>query len=63
MKLRAKSFEGGAVKLWTVVSYDCLGDSKSTHNILPAEFFDVFVLDIRIGLGSYLLAEVIGGNE
>lgn len=63
MKLRAKSFEGGAVKLWVVVNYNCLGDSKSAHNILPDKLFDVFVLDACIGLNFYPLVEVIGGNE
>ena len=63
MKFYTKSFKGGAVKLWVVVSYDCSGDSKPTHDIFPNEPFDVSVLDACIGFSFYPLAEIIGSNE
>lgn len=63
MNFRAKSFEGGTVKLWVVVSYDCLGDSKPAHDILPHELRDIFVFDACVGLSFYPLAEVICGNK
>ena len=62
-EFRAEIPEGNDVKLRTVVSYDCLRDSKPTNDVLPNEFGDIFVLDASICFYFYPFTEVISGNE
>ena len=62
-EFRAEISEGYAVKLRTVVSYDCLRDSKPANDVLPNESRDIFVLDVSIRLCFYPFTEVICGNE
>ena len=62
-EFRAEIPEGNDVKLRTVVSYDCLRDSKPTNDVLPNEFGDIFVLDASICFYFYPFTEVIRGNE
>ncbi|KAL6319765.1 hypothetical protein AAG906_036823 [Vitis piasezkii] len=59
----SKISEGDAIKLRTVVGYDCLRDSKPTNDVLQNEFRDIFVLDASIRLCFYPFTEVISGNE
>ena len=62
-EFQAKIPEGNAIKLQTIVGYDCLRDSKPTNDVLPNEFRDIFVLDISIRFYFYPFTEVICGNE
>ena len=62
-EFRAEISEGNAIKLRTVVGYDCLRDSKPANDVLPNEFRDIFVLDASIHLCFYPITEVIRGNE
>ena len=62
-EFRAEIPEGNAVKLRTVVSYDCLRDFKPANDVPPNEFGDIFVLDASIYFCFYPFTEVVRGNE
>ncbi|KAL6342419.1 hypothetical protein AAG906_009092 [Vitis piasezkii] len=44
--------ESDAIKLWTVVDYNGLGDSKAVDDVLPYELGDIFALEIGTYKGS-----------
>ena len=62
-EFRAEIPKGDAVELRTVVSYDCLRDSKPANDVLPHKFGDILVLDVGICLCFYPFAEVVCGDE
>ena len=62
-ELRVEIPEGNTVKLWTVVIYDCLRDSKLANDVLPNEFGDIFVLDASICFCFYSFTEVVRSNK
>ena len=63
MQFRTEIPECNAVKLWTIVSYDDLGNSKAANNVLPYEFGDIFIFDACICFSFYPFTEVIRGDE
>ena len=62
-ELRVEILESDAVKLRTVVGYDCLKDPKTTNDVFPHKFGDIFVLDASICFCFYPFTEVIYGDE
>ena len=48
VQFRTEIPEGDAIKLWTIVGYNGLGDSEATDDVFPHEFRDVLVFDASI---------------
>ena len=58
-KVYAEVPEECIVKLSSVIRYQYLGHSKSTHNVLPHEIFNILLCDLRQGFSFDPLGEVI----
>ncbi|RVW19456.1 hypothetical protein CK203_114602 [Vitis vinifera] len=61
---RTEISEGDAIKLWTIVGYNGLGDSEATNDVFPKEFGDdIFVFDASICFSFHPFTKVIRGNK
>ena len=58
-----RNSESAAIKLWTVVSYNGLGDSKAADDVLPYELGDIFVFDASVCFSFHPFTEIIRGDE
>ncbi|RVW34464.1 hypothetical protein CK203_081375 [Vitis vinifera] len=57
--VRTEIPECDAIKLWTVVGYNGLRDSKAVDDVFPYEFGDIFVFDACICFSFHPFTEVI----
>ncbi|RVW41938.1 hypothetical protein CK203_081586 [Vitis vinifera] len=58
-----RNSEGDAIKLWTIVGYNGLGDSEATDDVFPYELGDILVFDASICFSFHPFTEVIRGDR
>ncbi|RVW84078.1 hypothetical protein CK203_040608 [Vitis vinifera] len=61
--VRTEISECDAIKLWTVVGYNGLGDSEAADDVFPYELGDIFVFDASVCFNFHPFTKVIHGDE
>ena len=62
-QLRTKSSKRGAVKLWPIISYNCLRNFEPIDDVFTKKLRDVLIFDAGVGFYLYPFGEVVGGHK